>query len=89
MPKEYIERDKLIKKAYPFPCAIGIEYAVTVRAIHEMPTADVVEVVHGRWLQNEPETIYCSECNYSVWSYYNTPYCSNCGTKMDGKDEQH
>lgn len=28
--------DKLKEKAYPFPCAIGVEYAVSVRAINEL-----------------------------------------------------
>ena len=30
--------DELKKQAYPFPCAIGVEHAVTIRAINEMPT---------------------------------------------------
>ena len=32
--KEFAERLK--EKAYPFPCAIGVEYAVTIRAINDL-----------------------------------------------------
>ena len=53
-------------------------------AIANFPTVDAVEVVHGRWLQDEPATVYCSECNYRANAYNNTPYCPNCGAKMDG-----
>ena len=28
--------EKLKKKIYPFPCCIGVEYAVTVRAINDI-----------------------------------------------------
>ena len=52
MPKEYIEREAIKSKSYPFPCAIGVEYAVPLRAINEEPTADVVEVVR------------CKDCKY-------------------------
>ena len=41
MPR-YIDAEELKKRAYPFPCAIGVEYAVSVRQIDETPTADVV-----------------------------------------------
>lgn len=45
-----IDADELKKKAYPFPCAIGVEYAVTLRAIDETPTVDAETVRHGRWI---------------------------------------
>lgn len=32
--KEFAERLK--EKAYPFPCAVGVEYAVTIRAINDL-----------------------------------------------------
>lgn len=32
--KEFAERLK--KKAYPFPCATGVEYAVTIQAINDL-----------------------------------------------------
>lgn len=30
--------DALKKTSYPFPCAIGVEYAVTLRSIDDAPT---------------------------------------------------
>ena len=33
-----IDANELRKKTYPFPCAIGVEYAVPLRAIDEAPT---------------------------------------------------
>lgn len=55
------------------------------------PTADVVEVRYGEWKGCE-----CSVCgkvsptvHLDVENEYKirkTPYCPNCGAKMDGKD---
>ncbi len=39
--KEFVKRAK--EKAYPFPCAIGVEYAVTIRALDETKTEMVGE----------------------------------------------
>ena len=33
-----IDADALKKQSYPFPCAIGVEYAVIIRAINEAHT---------------------------------------------------
>lgn len=81
---EYIEREAIKSKAYPFPCAIGVEYAVPLRAINEEPTADVAEVKHGKWIKawcsEKDGNSNCSECNHWDWSDCN--YCSNCGAKM-------
>lgn len=57
-----IDANSLRKKTYPFPCAIGVEYAVPLRAIDEAPTLtlntlrdaiyeDAVE--HGLWDKDE------------------------------------
>ena len=50
-----------------------------------LPSADVVEVVHGRWIFKE---LYvgltrheCSECHSLVYKKYN--YCPHCGARMD------
>ena len=45
-----IDADALKKQYYPFPCAIGVENVVTIRAINEAPTIDAVPVVRGEWL---------------------------------------
>ena len=53
-----IDANALRKKTYPFPCAIGVEYAVPLRAIEEAPTLtlntlrDAIyedAVAHGLW----------------------------------------
>ena len=63
---------------------------------HFVPAADVVAVVHGRWLEQEApnmDTYYdCSACGESFCFIEGSPkdnlytYCPNCGAKMDGGD---
>ena len=74
--------------------ASGINYSRNT--IIETPTADVVEVRHGHWieriekpdwLEDDVEVYYdCSECGTSHWSIM-PPYCPECGAKMDEKKE--
>lgn len=52
-------------------------YAEHIKAI---PAADVVEVVHARWIKKE--ILYCSECDMPTMHPW--PYCQKCGAKMDG-----
>lgn len=91
--KEYIEREafrefwnKEFRHLYP-----NDKYLV---ALANFPTADVVEVVHGEWVETtidvEHPNGYCQEKRY-ICPYCGRieeekePYC-NCGAKMDGKD---
>ena len=65
-----------------------------MKAVEAQPTADVVEVVHGEWVEYEDcefDTYYkCSICGSERY-FIDTPeengcnYCPNCGAKMDGK----
>ena len=97
---EYIEREALYKEvtekyhdinagSYPF----NIVAYDMAQLIKSAPTADVVEVKHGEWylLKNcANEGVYCSVCSKKVYKtdYANqkikSPYCPNCGAKMDG-----
>jgi rubrerythrin len=60
------------------------------QVLEDIPTADVVEVKHGRWekrtfivFDNEiKDSYHCTECN-TTWDT-ETNYCPNCGAKMDG-----
>lgn len=51
------------------------------------PTADVAQVVHGRWETNSdrPDTLICSVCKcwFDMWKHDPHNYCPNCGSKMD------
>lgn len=56
-----------------------------------IPTADVQEVRHGKWVRKEPEGAIFADYECSVCSSYPTGsirshYCPNCGAKMDGEE---
>ena len=78
--KEYIERvtalNALIRALGYCQCANDV--------ITRIPAADVAEVRHGRWIEKAPHP-YCSEC--FVECRDKTPYCPNCGARMDKEDE--
>ena len=88
MAKEYIEREVLLKNLNRFA---QDNYCVTINdVIMNLPAADVVEVVHGKWDDSlDGITPYCSICGRSHKLMVRTPnYCPNCGAKMDGGEEQ-
>ena len=65
--------------------------------IEDQPTVDAVEVVHGRWIL---EQVYkdgtadykCSICDFDdafpIGNFTYRNYCSNCGAKMDGDENE-
>ena len=63
-----------------------------LRAIRELPAADVAEVVHARW-ERVRSNWYCTGCNKGYRITKGAPmassfsYCPNCGAKMDGATE--
>ena len=64
-------------------------------ALQKYQKADVVEVVHGKWIPvtNGRGGSECNMCHAYAPSYqsgaeYNSPYCPNCGAKMDGGDRE-
>ena len=82
---DYIDL-KLAKRLF----ANDHDYGLAKR-LDEVPTADVVEVVHGRWVR--PTKIghrsynipHCSVCNGVPCGVdEHTKYCPNCGARMDG-----
>lgn len=91
---EYINRAELIENLNKF--APEHYNALINQLITKQPTADVMEVKHGKWIVPsgaikifEDRYVICSECNVMIpvvkeldryW------YCPNCGAKMDGKD---
>ena len=72
------------------------------RFLLNRPAADVVPVIHGRWIsltECANEGVYCSICKKKIWqsdyarcskksrNKLRSNYCPNCGAKMDGGNE--
>lgn len=58
--------------------------------IKESPAADVVPVVHGKWILKHIGAGHyweCSVChkNPCIYVTNDTKFCPNCGAKMDGR----
>ena len=59
-------------------------------ALQDAQTVDAVEVVHGRWVNNKDDYPECDKCGYMpqydhmIDDIWYSPYCPNCGAKMDG-----
>lgn len=71
---EYIER-KAAKKVLAF--GVGVTAA---NALDKIPTADVVEVVHGHWVGLEYDGYADGNPVYDLWE------CSECGNEVRGED---
>lgn len=56
-----------------------------IRIINDCPTADVVPVVHGRWVFGGDGCVVCSECDEEEPNDNHRNYCPNCGARMDGE----
>ena len=49
-----------------------------------IPTADVAEVIHAKWLISSDSYFpFCSNCNNEPFRGKMTKYCPECGAKMD------
>ena len=83
----YITDDCLMDIAYEHMddyALIGLQ-----NALEEIPTADVVEVVHGEWKSGDCICPVCGEDKFKgldadIWSDWKPNYCPNCGARMDG-----
>lgn len=52
--------------------------------LKDVPTAHPEPQKMGRWIANgDPLMLTCGNCGYSVMRYNNTPFCPNCGAKME------
>lgn len=93
---EYITKKAAINAVDPPPIELfQSEREEIEEAINATPTADVVPVVHAKWIHTKTEEDdwghsfhhwYCSACG---WFEGSNPegareYCSGCGAKMDG-----
>lgn len=97
MNEGYISKKKAFDEldyAYMYGADIdryGLSTALDV--IDEIEPADVVHVVHGKWIDEDPAFAEyfanCSVCGYEIdvhneRGYFN--FCPNCGAKMDGEE---
>ena len=84
MPDEYISREAALTALQDSDLFNTTERQL--RAIRELPAADVAEVVHGKWVDNGiPDSILngCSVCGFTCGSS-SFFYCPKCGARMDG-----
>lgn len=103
--KEYIERADVHELVKGLPkyqmfnydrtkSLFGINPDDVDFGVDKMPTADVVEVRHGRWMDAESDdgcTVWhCSACSCPVKTIGGYPiyrHCPMCGARMDKEDE--
>lgn len=98
--KEYIEREELIncledaKEKLMNNITMSSLMAVVVNDIYisfikESPTADVVEVRHGHWVETAHKGYKCSLCN-CLSSLFDenlkSEFCPWCGARMDDNE---
>jgi len=96
---EYIEREAA-KKEFCLYFGSVSHAAIAVRLLDEIPAADVVPVVHGRWIKtdrgmrevvNTGEVVRfylhdCSVCGYHTGNQgRDFNFCPICGARMDGE----
>lgn len=81
-------KDAAMKYGYK---ADGAEKALEI--VNKIPTADVQEVKHGRWIETNDDTMKrCTECDVihliAQYPHGNANYCPNCGAKMNKEVEE-
>jgi hypothetical protein len=109
----YIDADALTREDFTQMWNDITDQPIFEHIIEQTPTADVVEVKHGRWIEDGyyDKPCVCSNCGEEakyisrfeetfdydmeenlqstgyeeIREYIRTPYCPNCGAKMDGK----
>lgn len=96
---DYIKREDAIKVAEKYGLANGSVLGrhtgladCIASEIASIPIADIEEVKHGHWILRpasnrivDDDYYVCSSCGQS--SYDETPYCPECGAKMDEEDK--
>jgi hypothetical protein len=82
---EYIDREAAVKAANEWVSEACMAPVMRVNwlfdKLQKVPVADVAPVVHGRWIKGLSNP-YCSEC--FVECRDETPFCPNCGAKING-----
>lgn len=102
MPR-LIDADKLMEtiKVHHYPLVVkglnSTDYGMFTlgiqQAVDEQPTVEAEPVRHGRWIKERNPMMYqlipyvwvCDQCGTAF--YYKTPYCGECGAKMDEEEK--
>ena len=98
MSKEYIERESLLEEEQEICYWDGLHdvYGDFIRSeiIKKFPAADVMPVVHAHWVPAKyGPSISCSNCGNEAGErqigpedteYIRSPFCPECGARMDG-----
>lgn len=87
----YIDADKL-KESMCSQCRSNCkgedDWCAAIYDVMDTPTADVVEVKHGKWITDDDGIVICSECGEEHdWDDFRPPYCDMCGAKMGGDEK--
>ena len=88
---EYIDRAALKRELAPYEeNDFSQQMDVILAIVDAQPTADVVEVRHGRW-KNGGNGLYdtCTACGEEIYLAIPMNYCPECGALMDGKEDEH
>ena len=94
--KTYIERaaamDAILGLTIADPAVAQYADAVCYH-LQNLPAADVVEVVHGKWEPGNPICPVCGENKFKdldadVWADWQPKFSANCGARM-GKEDGH
>lgn len=75
--------DELARAISDERCCIsrGRSTATIMQDILELPPV-TPQPKTGRWIDGEKTRWKCSRCGYGVLDWNTTPYCPNCGAKM-------
>lgn len=87
---EYINREKTKRELSEWCISLNSPHLLsrddTMFLLDNIPAADVVSVVHGRWVYHDDDgVVTCSECGNAESS--EGRYCSYCGARMDGDSD--
>ena len=86
MTDEYIRRQDMIDLWDKYHATIAVDAIEYDMRLKRLPSADVVQVVHGKWIDVGSLSCRCDQCGCK--SNKETRFCPNCGSKMDAQGEE-
>ena len=83
------------KSLSSFDISMKDEFAVKVERASLMAFRETLEYLpsaepkRGKWVDDgDPLMLTCGNCGYGVMRYNNTPFCPNCGAKMEDSEDE-